>query len=168
MTPLEHLNAFCVLFSQLKDICNSGGAMKESQAAVAVRKKMYGHYPFLDDKMVKYLDSFTGALISLGFNFDEMKQASRIDVSDIDTSKEVAISGKFNFAKVVDANEKGKIYNYNEHSTPLTQLSSEEFQAIRQKTINNIKIEQMLMAKGQRPKAPQPKTWSLPDAARDW
>jgi hypothetical protein len=168
MTPNEHLNAFCVLFAQLKDVVNAGPQRRDCQEAIDVRKKMYGHYPHLNDAMVKYLDQFTGALISLGFNFDEMKTANKVDVSDLDQVQEVKVSGKFEFAKLVDVSEKGKIYNYNEHSKPITQLPPEEFAALKKKTIENILREQQMMATGQRPKAPQPKTWSLPDGARDW
>jgi hypothetical protein len=118
--------------------------------------------------MVKYLDQFTSALISLGFNFDEMKNANKVDVSDLEQVAEVKVSGKFEYAKLVDANANGKIYNYNEHSKSITQMPPEEFAALKKKTIENILREQQMMATGQRPRAPQPKTWSLPDGARDW
>lgn len=161
MSPNEHLNAFCVLFAQLKDMGNS-------EEAKVVCKKMYSHYPFLTDAMVKYLDQFTSALLSLGFNFDEMKKETKVDISDLDNSVDVKISGKFDYARLVDVNDRGKIYNYNEHSKPITQLPPAEFQALKKKTIENILREQQMMTTGQRPKAPQPKTWSLPDGARDW
>lgn len=168
MAPIEHLNAFCVLFAKLKEICESGPQRKDSQEAKDVIKKMYGHYPFLNDEMVKYMDTFTGALVSMGFNFDEMTKVNKVSVDGLDASEEVKISGKFSYASVVDANQNGKIYNYNEHSKPYNKLSPEDFQILRHKTIDNIKKEQMMMASGQRPRAPQPKTWSLPDSARDW
>lgn len=168
MSPNEHLNAFCVLFAQLKDVVNSGSGRRDSQEAKDICKKMYSHYQFLTDSMIKYLDQFTGALISLGFNFDEMKKEIRVDVSDLDNSADVKISGKFDYARLVDVNERGKIYNYNEHSKSITQLPPEEFETLKKKTIENILREQQMMATGQRPKAPQPKTWSLPDGARDW
>lgn len=171
MTPNEHLNAFCVLFAKLKEICDSGPNRRESQEAKDVRKKMYAHYPNVTDAMVKYLDQFTATLITLGFNFDEMRAASKIEkvnVADLDQSKDVQVTGKFEFAKVVDVSEKGKIYNYNEHSTPITKLSPQEFQELKQKTIQRIKKEQEMMFSGQRPKQLQPTSWGLPDEARDW
>jgi hypothetical protein len=168
MTPNEHLNAFCVLFAQLKNICDSGAQRRESKEAKDVCKKMYGHYPFLDDKMVKYLDQFTQQLVSMGFNFDEMKQSNKVDVADLDSSPEVKITGKFEYAKLVDSNSNGKIYNYNEHSKPYNQLSPEDFEILKQRTLQNIKNEQLMMATGKKPKQAQPRTWSLPDAARDW
>lgn len=168
MSPNEYLNAFCVLFAELKDIVNSGTEKRDSVEAINTRKKMYAYYPFLTDPMVKYLDQFTGALMSLGFSFDEMKKENRVDVSDLDKSTDVKVSGKFDFAKLVDTNELGKIYNYNEHSKSITQLPPEEFAALKKKTIDRILKEQQMMFTGQRPKFVQPKTWSLPDMARDW
>jgi len=169
MSPLEHLNAFCVLFTQLKSICESDTLKKESQEAGDIRKKMYGHYPFLDDKMVKYLDTFTSALISYGFNFDEMKNFNKIDVSDLDSIDEVKVTGSFKCAKLVDVSVNGKIYNYNEYSKPITDLPPNEFQQLKQKTIMNIKNAQIMQERGIKPQASrQPMTWSLPDNERDW
>lgn len=168
MLPIEHFNAFCVLFAQLKGICDSGAQRKESQEAKDICKEMYGHYPFFDDKMVKYMDQFTNSLVSMGFSFVDMVKYNRIDISDIEKNENVRVTGKFSCAKLVDSNERGKIYNYNEYSVPLERLPPEEFQMIRLKTIDNIKKEQYMLATGQRPKSRQPKTWSLPDAARDW
>lgn len=168
MSPLEHLNAFCVLFAQLKGICDSGAQRRESPEAKEIHNKMYGHYPFLTDKMVKYIDQYTGSLASMGFSFEEMVKFNRVDVGDLERSEDVRISGKFSCAKLVSSNELGNIYNYNEHTVPLEKLSPEDFQLLRQRTIDNIKKEQHMLATGQRPKSRQPKKWSLPDAARDW
>jgi hypothetical protein len=174
MSPIEHFNAFCVLFAQLKSICESGSQRRESQEAKDVCKKMYGHYPFFEDKMVKYMDKFTSSLVSMGFSFEEMvkfnkvDKPNKVDVGELDRSEEVKVTGKFSCAKLVDSNERGKIYNYNEHTVPLEKLSLEDFQLLRQRTLDNIKREQHMLATGQRPKSRQPKTWSLPDAARDW
>jgi hypothetical protein len=168
MSPIEHFNAFCVLFAQLKSVCDSGAQRRESQEAKDICKKMYGHYPFFDDKMVKYMDKFTSSLVSMGFSFEDMVKFNRVDVGDLERAEEVRVTGKFECAKLVDANERGKIYNYNEHTVPLEKLSLEDFQLLRQRTNDNIKREQHMLATGQRPKSRQPKTWSLPDAARDW
>ena len=168
MEPNGHLNAFCVLFAKLKEVCSSGSGRKESQEAKDICKKMYSHYPMVTDAMVKYLDQFTAALISLGFNFDEMKVCNKVDVSDLDVAVEVKVTGKFEYAKLVDVNATGKIYNYNEHSIPLTSLSYEECEALKAKTINSMRKSQELMFSGKAPRSAQQMSWGLPDESRDW
>jgi hypothetical protein len=167
MDATQHYNSFCVLFADLKKVCDAG--KKGTKEAKDILKKMYVNYKGFNDRTVKFMDRYTATLISLGFSFDEMNKSTKVDVSDLDNSSEVKVSGKYEFAKMINANKSGAIFNYNEYSKPYNKLPPEEFALLKKRTLDNIRLEQQMLITGQKPQINrQPKTWALPDNEKDW
>lgn len=170
MEPNDHYNQFCNLFAEIKKLTDIG--KKDSQECRNKTYEMYRHFHFFTDPMVQFMMKYVNALLACGFSFDEMAELDKIvkvDVSDLDRSKEVQVSGKFSCAKLVNADPRGKIYNYNEYSKPYNQLPPHEFQILKKRTLENaIRERQMIDLHIQPDQGKQPRTWSLPDNERDW
>jgi hypothetical protein len=170
MLPNEHYNQFCNLFAEIKKLTDAG--KKDSKEARDMVFDMYKHYKYFTDPMVKFMEKYTNALLMCGFSFDEMSkidQLLKVDVSDLDRSKEVQVSGNFKCAKLVNADPRGKIYNYNEYSKPFNQLPPNEFQILKKRTLENVIRERQMIDMHITPKQNrQPKTWGLTDAEKDW
>lgn len=177
MEEMRHFNAFCELFQRLDTLCKNG--LKGSDEAKKIIGVMQFHFRNLNDKMYKYLDKFTPRLLEMGYSFNV--DAPGVPVSDIDNSDQVKISGKFEYASMVDERTQverdgqkvGAIFNYNEFSKSIVDLRSDEFEQIKKKTIENIKFEMACLENPELKnkllaKHRQPRKWSLADSEKDW
>lgn len=179
MDEMRHFNSFCELFQRLDALCKAGG--RGTEAATKIIGVMQFHFRFLTDPMYKYLDKYTPRLMEMGYSFGEPAPGLTIDIESV--SKEAKIAGKFEYASLVHerkSNENlypgqktGAVFNYNEFSKPLTKLESQEFENIKNKTLENIKFEMACMANPElknklQAKYRQPRKWGLPDSEKDW
>lgn len=179
MDAQRHFNSFCELFQRLDALCRNGG--KGSDEAKKIIGVMQFHFRWLTSDMYKYLDKFSPRLLELGYTFAESAE-STISL-DAEVAENAKISGKYEYATLVhdrkpgevsSPNEKaGPIFNYNEFSKPITKLEAWEFEAIKNKTLNNMKFEMACLENPQLKldhlkKFRQPRKWALSDAEKDW
>jgi hypothetical protein len=179
MDDMRHFNSFCELFQRLDALCKNGGkGSDESKKIIGV---MQFHFRFLTSDMHRYLDKFTTRLVEMGYSFNEEPVAIKVDDASLD--KEASISKKYEYATLVHDRKQeevatpgqkaGPIFNYNEFSQPLSKLPAHEFEAIKNKTLENMKFEMACFENHELKmkhlkKYSQPRKWALADTAKDW
>jgi len=176
---MENLNAFCVLFSETMQMKAQGKTKTPEFKNKIVQ--MADHYRLLNMKEEAYLNKWNGALVELGF-FIELHCPSRripsapIDMSVVEEESKISKDEEHVLLRKEYSRKEGKealVGNYCEFSTPFSNISDAEKQAILQKTRANIKMCELArtdprIAQKLTRRSATPMKWTLPDDQRDW
>lgn len=167
---LPIVNSFCMNLQKLQHIIEEGKRGTEDWATLV--RKMRAEYNQMWWKHQKQMEKWRHYLQDYGFYDKEADLV--IDVSDIDTSKEVEVEGNFNFTKPIISEETGnKTYQYNQWSIPRDELPEEWRKEIYEKSMRNAMstekgIQGAIENGGVFNQSSQPQMWSLADEERDW
>jgi hypothetical protein len=168
---VEALNAFCVGYAKLTELCAQG--KKETEEAYVVIRDMNRQWELLDGKEAHYLERFTVKLADMGYY--KAPAPPKVDISDLEFDDNVDVKGEFKHAKkIVKIRPDGfayAAYNYNEHSTPLAELPVELRDEIIMKFAKNVKHGEECLADPEKAIHSTKRRHTSPtlsDAERDW